>query len=100
MAEVAAAAKTPITEELVTADVLATVGVNLAPFAGSDQPSSAWRQMMADAQAAFALYRDIEEKDGQVSSALETRKDGVLRRERRIVAATSSPGDEARAPFA
>jgi len=100
MAEVAAAAKTPVTEELVTADVLATVGVNLTPFAGSDQPSSAWRQMMADAQAAFALYRDIEEKDGQVSSALETRKDGVLRRERRVVAASSAPGDEARAQFA
>ncbi len=99
MAE-AATAKTPVTEELVTPEVLASVGVNLAPFAGSDQPSAAWRQMMADSQTAFSLYRDIEEKDGQVSSALETRKDGVLRRERRVVAASSAAADEARAQFA
>ncbi|MFQ5926173.1 MAG: DUF935 family protein [Terriglobia bacterium] len=100
MAEAAQIPKTPVTDELITTDVLATVGVNLTPFAGSDQPSLAWRQMVSDAQAAFALYRDIEEKDGQVSSALETRKDGVLRRERKVVAASSSAADEARAAFA
>ncbi|MFQ5818319.1 MAG: DUF935 family protein, partial [Terriglobia bacterium] len=100
MAKATPLPNSPVTDELVTADVLAAVGLNLTPFAGSDQPSVAWRQMVSDTQAAFALYRDLEEKDGQVSSALETRKDGVLRRERKVVAASSSAADEARAAFA
>lgn len=100
MADAATIPTAPVTHELVTTDVLATVGLNLTPFAGSDQPSLAWRQMLADAQSAFPIYRDLEEKDGQVSSALETRKDGVLRRERKLIAASSSAADQARADFA
>jgi len=100
MADAATIPKSPVTDELVTADVLATVGVNVAPFAGLDQPSLAWQQMVADSQAAFALYRDIEEKDGQVSSALETRKEGVLRRERKLIATSATAADEQRAQFA
>lgn len=100
MAEAKAIPKSPVTDELVTSEVLATVGLNLTAFSGLEQPSLAWRQMLADSQAAFALYRDIEEKDGQVSSALETRKDGVLRRERKVVAASGTAADEKRAQFA
>lgn len=100
MAEATPVPTSPVTAELVTPDVLATLGVNLTPFAGSDQPSLAWRQMVSDSQSAFALYRDLEEKDGQVSSALETRKDGVLRRERKLIAASSSAADQSRAAFA
>ena len=92
--------KQPIADELVTLEVLATVGVNAVAFAGADNPSAAWRLMISDSSAAFPLYRDLEEKDGQVSSALETRKDGVLRRERKVVAASSSAEDERRADFA
>jgi len=92
--------KQPVTDELVTSDVLAAVGLNAVAFAGADNPSAAWRLMISDSAAAFPLYRDLEEKDGQVSSALETRKDGVLRRERKIVAASSTAGDEHRAAFA
>ena len=92
--------KQPVTDELVTSDVLAAVGLNPIAFAGADNPSSAWRLMISDSPAAFPLYRDLEEKDGQVSSALETRKDGVLRRERRVLAASSAADDERRAAFA
>jgi len=92
--------KQPVTDELVTSDVLAAVGINPIAFAGADNPSSAWRLMISDSPAAFPLYRDLEEKDGQVSSALETRKDGVLRRERRVLAASSAADDERRAAFA
>lgn len=92
--------KQPVTEELVTADVLAAVGTHAVAFSGADNPSAAWRQMLADSPAAFALYRDLEEKDGQISSALETRKDGVLRRERKIVAADSSAEAQRHADFA
>jgi phage gp29-like protein len=90
----------PLTDELVTPDVLASVGANAAAFSGADNPSAAWRLMLADSPAAYPLYRDLEEKDGQISSALETRKDGLLRRERKVVAASSTPADEARAAFA
>ena len=90
----------PLTTELVTAEILARAGTNPIAFAGADNPSSAWRQMIADSAAAYPLYRDLEEKDGQISSALETRKDGVLRRDRKIVAASATGEDERNAQFA
>ncbi len=92
--------KQPVTGELITADVLSSVGTNTMAFSGADNPSAAWRLMIADSPAAYALYRDMEEKDGQVSSALETRKDGVLRRERKVIAASSTAAEERRAAFA
>ncbi len=100
MAEPMTVPKAPLTDELVTNDVLASVGTNPIAFAGADNPTAAWRLMLADSPAAYALYRDLEEKDGQVSSALETRKDGVLRRERKVVAVSSTAEDERRAAFA
>ncbi len=90
----------PLTSELVTNDVLASVGTNPVAFSGADNPSAAWRLMLGDSPAAYPLYRDLEEKDGQVSSALETRKDGVLRRERKVIAAAATAEDERRAAFA
>ena len=90
----------PVTAELITPQILASVGTNLVAFSGADNPSTAWRQMLTDSPSAYPLYRDLEEKDGQISSALETRKDGVLRRERKIIAVSSSAEDERRAAFA
>lgn len=90
----------PVTNELITPTILSTVGTNLVAFSGADNPSTAWRQMLADSPSAYPLYRDLEEKDGQISSALETRKDGVLRRERKVIAASSSQADERHAAFA
>ncbi len=100
MPEPQAIPNSPQTRELVTNDVLASVGTNPVAFSGADNPSAAWRLMLGDSQAAYGLYRDLEEKDGQVSSALETRKDGVLRRERKVVAASATADDERRAAFA
>jgi len=100
MPEAAAIPKQPVTDELVTSEVLARVGTNPTAFSGADNPSAAWRLMLSDSPGAYPLYRDLEEKDGQVSSALETRKEGVLRRERKLVAASSTAADERRAAFA
>jgi len=100
MPEPQAIPKQPTTDELVTSEVLASVGTNPVAFSGADNPSAAWRLMLTDSPAAYALYRDLEEKDGQVSSALETRKDGVLRCERKVVAASATAADENRAAFA
>ncbi|MBI4462684.1 MAG: DUF935 family protein [Acidobacteria bacterium] len=100
MAEPQALPKQPVTDELVTADVLSRVGTNPIAFSGADNPSAAWRLMLSDSPSAYALYRDLEEKDGQISSALETRKEGVLRRDRKVVAASATAADERRADFA
>ena len=100
MPEAAAIPKQPVTDELITQEVLARVGTNPTAFSGADNPSAAWRLMLSDSPGAYPLYRDLEEKDGQISSALETRKEGVLRRERKLVAASSSAADERRAGFA
>jgi phage gp29-like protein len=100
MAQTEPLPKQPLTETLVTTDVLATVGANPIAFSGADNPSAAWRLMLVDSPAAYPLYRDLEEKDGQISSALETRKDGVLRRERKVVAVAATGVDERRADFA
>lgn len=100
MPEAAAIPKQPVTDELVTPEVLARVGTNPIAFSGADNPTAAWRLMLSDSPGAYPLYRDLEEKDGQISSALETRKEGVLRRERKVVAASSSAADERRADFA
>jgi len=100
MPEAAAIPKQPVTDELITQEVLARVGTNPTAFSGADNPSAAWRLMLSDTPGAYPLYRDLEEKDGQISSALETRKEGVLRRERKLVAVSSSAADERRAGFA
>ncbi len=100
MPEAAAIPKQPVADELITSEVLARVGANPIAFSGADNPTAAWRLMLSDTPGAYPLYRDLEEKDGQISSALETRKEGVLRRERKLVAASSSAADERRAAFA
>jgi len=100
MPEAAAIPKQPVADELITSEVLARVGTNPIAFSGADNPSAAWRLMLSDTPGAFPLYRDLEEKDGQISSALETRKEGVLRRERKLVAASGTAADERRAAFA
>ena len=42
----------------------------------------------------FAYYRDLEEKDDQIAQCLETRKNGVLSRERQLVAASKDAADQ------
>ena len=45
--------KQPLTNELITPEVLSSVGANPIAFSGADNPSAAWRQMLADTN----LYR-------------------------------------------
>jgi phage gp29-like protein len=88
--------KKPVRGELMDARVLAdrSQQLNLAPFSGAVNPSMIWDQMMRDDPGVFAYYRDLEEKDDQIAQCLETRKNGVLSRERQLVAASKDAADQ------
>ena len=62
-----------------------------------DNPTTVWRDMVAD--RAIQHYTDQEEKDGHYSSQLETRKEAVLSKPRRVVAASDSAADQRAASF-
>ncbi len=60
--------------ELVTKDVLSRSGLNAQAFTGAINPTSIWRFMAALSASAFPYYREIEAKDIDVGSALDTRR--------------------------
>ncbi|MCX8037982.1 MAG: DUF935 domain-containing protein [Candidatus Sumerlaeia bacterium] len=47
----------------------------------------------------YDLYQEMEDKDGHLYSVLQTRKNGVLSRDRKVVAASDTPRDRAVADF-
>ena len=47
----------------------------------------------------YALFNEMEEKDGHLFSVLQTRKNGVLARERNVISATDSDADRRIAEF-
>jgi phage gp29-like protein len=47
----------------------------------------------------YDLYQEMEDKDGHLYSVLQTRKNGVLSRERKVVAASDAPRDREVADF-
>jgi len=61
--------------------------------------SAVWNRLRWDPWYSIPVYRDIEEKDDAVSSALETRKDGVLAKKRRCLPASDKPRDKKVAAF-
>ncbi len=62
-------------------------------------PSIIWQQLFYNPWLAMAIYDEIEEKDGAVFSNLDTRKDGLLSKPRRVVPASDSPQDKKVAAF-
>ncbi|HLJ87749.1 MAG TPA: DUF935 family protein [Candidatus Angelobacter sp.] len=78
---------------LATPDVLEGVyrtTLSLAnAFVGVSDPTVIWTAMIRDFRTAFLFYRELEEKDDDVGSALEMLKLAVLSREWQIL-----PGDE------
>jgi phage gp29-like protein len=102
-ATAAAALPPPPAEELVTDDILQSTQrstLSLANgFSGTSDPSVIWQAMIRDHSTAFVYYRELEEKDDDVSSALEMLKLAVLSRDRQIVAADESPQAQEAADF-
>ena len=84
-----------LTEEVTPADVLSgtgTVWQRMYRSRTGEDPSETWRNMLAD--TAMDRYRDMEEKDGFYAGVLETRKEGVLSKPRRVLAASEAASDE------
>lgn len=56
-------------------------------------PSNTWAQLETSPQTRFAVFAEMEKKDGMVSSCLETRKLGVLTKNRLIAPASDKLRD-------
>ncbi len=93
--------KRPPTGEVMSPAVLAdrSQQLILQAFSGDANPTTLWQMMTSDSVQVFALYRDLEEKDDQIAQCLETRKNGVLARERQIVPASKEAADGQVAEF-
>jgi phage gp29-like protein len=73
---------------------LQLLGANL-----SDDPSFVWQQLFMNPAYALLTFDDMEEKDGIVSACLETRRNGLLSKPRRIKPASESAEDKKIATF-
>ena len=56
-------------------------------------PSAVWEMIRWNPWAAMAVFSDMEEKDAVVASSLDTRKDGVLSKARRVLPASEKRQD-------
>ena len=90
-----------LSDELTAPDVLSAGQASWRWMYGiDDNPSSVWHAMMApNGAAAIEHYCQMEEKDGHYGAQLETRKEGVLSKERRVIPASDSTQDERIAEF-
>jgi len=79
----------PTSSQLVSDEVLQGVKrttLSLSQgFAGVSDPTVIWTSMVRDYRTAFLFYRELEEKDDDISSALEMLKLAVLARKWQIV---------------
>lgn len=77
----------PPTGTLVTDQVLHITGLNAQTFSGAMNPSTIYRQMVHGSPSVFPYYRELEEKDWEISDALDLRKTNVLARDSQVQAA-------------
>jgi phage gp29-like protein len=93
----------PPSDALVSDEVLQgsqrTTLVLAQGFAGVTDPTVIWQSMIRDFRTAFIYYRELEEKDDDVSSALEMLKLAVLSRQRTVIPADDSSEALAAAEF-
>lgn len=97
------AAEEPIFKEILGSDLLynyqalsydiQTIGLNFF------NPSELWAQIQYDPWLAMVVYTDLEMKDDAIISALDTRKDAVLAKARRVLPASHSRQDRKVAEF-
>lgn len=88
-------------EELTAPEVLSAGAYSWQwMYGGEGNPSATWLLMkQAHGAAAIPIYCDMEEKDAHYASQIETRKEGVLSRARRVVPASASAEDQRIAEF-
>ncbi len=88
-----------LAQELTSAETLSgglAVWQSMFEF-GSENPTLVWRRMIAD--QAIAEYVEMEEKDGHYGAQLETRKESVLSKPRRVTPASDAVSDMRVAEF-
>lgn len=78
-----------VNEQALYLTQLATWRQTLA-FAGQRNPSLIWQSMVRDDSSCIVYYRELEEKDEDVSNALDTLKLSVLERDRSVTPADES----------
>src|SRR5882724_702039 len=93
MAPVLQAVGKPDTKEIVTNWLLRLVRLNAQAFSGSANPSQIYDLMVEGSTAVFRYYREVEEKDTAISSALETRRILAMARETMVHASDSTNGE-------
>jgi phage gp29-like protein len=87
----------PVVQEIARLDPL-----GLDYFTHYDTPAQLLRSEGASSRFfrnAYDLYRDMEDKDAHLFAVLQTRKNGVLSRPRKITAASDNPRDQKIAGF-
>ena len=90
---------TPILKELAGAPSATVWGLYLN---AADLPSHILRSegfSGSGVAGLFELYDEMEEKDGHLFAVLQTRKNGVVSRPRKVVAASEAPRDQEIARF-
>lgn len=91
-----------LTDEILSSERIGhymTLAYGLANLGIPDNPSWVWEQLRGNPWLAMAVYEDLEEKDAMVSSALETRKESVLSKSRRVLPASDKRQDVRVAQF-
>jgi hypothetical protein len=61
----------PETSELVTIELLRNTSVHWTTTFATENPSSVWRTLLTDHRRSMDVFRDMELKDGQISSNLQ-----------------------------
>jgi phage gp29-like protein len=64
-----------------------------------NNPSWVWEQLRWNPWLAMAVYDDLEDKDDMIASCLDTRKEAVLSKSRRVLPASKKRQDVALASF-
>ena len=82
----------PEQRQVVTDQILRIVGLNTQAFSGAQNPSSIYRLMVDGSASVFPLYRELEEKDTAIESALSTRRALVLARDVNVQSADPDDG--------
>ena len=80
----------PEKRQVVTQEILRTTGLNAQAFSGAQNLSTLYRRMVDGSASVFSLYRELEEKDTAVASALSTRRALVLSREAKVQSADAA----------
>lgn len=93
--------KIEIFTEILASDKLSAYqnGFAFSGLAQIDDPSWVWSQLFINPALAMLTYDSMEERDGIVSACLETRRNSVLSKPRRIKPASDSAEDKKIAAF-